>query len=184
MSSIESITAYMRRKKKQADINGKTEKRKREKDEKKKADKKAKADKEKDKPKSYARSGPDSKCTKHPDSNHKWKECKLNPSNPKFDQKKADEFYERKRAREGRGDRDDRRGRRYNNNYDANRDSRRESHYHGDHDHHPAPYGDHVDWNRDVPSHLPPRVSSTNPPPQSYYNYANYGTPGGGPRFR
>jgi len=48
-------------------------------------DPKGKDDKgKKHKPNTTPRSGPDSKCHKHPNGNHLWKDCKLNPRSPNY----------------------------------------------------------------------------------------------------
>ena len=96
-----------------------------------------------------ARSGPTSKCKKHPDSNHAWGDCHLNPSNPnnKLGNRNS------KQNRNGGYDRNNQQydRNRYQNN-DNNRQQPRQLFYEDD-------------------RRLPP------PPPPPRDNYSNQGPP-------
>jgi len=68
-----------------------------------------------------ARSGPTSKCKKHPDSNHAWGDCHLNPNNPNNKLGNRNSDRDRGYNRNGNYDRNNQR---YNNRNSDNRQQR------------------------------------------------------------
>ena len=100
-----------------------------------------------------ARTGPTSKCKKHPDANHAWGDCHLNPNNP--NNKLGDRNSDRNSNRNGDYNR--------NNRYDRNNNNDRQQRqsYYGDDD-------------RRLPPPPPPRDNYSNQgPPSQVSVYSN-----------
>ena len=104
-----------------------------------------------------ARSGPTSKCKKHPDSNHAWGDCHLNPSNPNNKLGGWNSYRNSDRNSNTNGNYD--RNNRYDRNRYQNNDNRqqRQSFY---------------DDNRQLPP-PPPRDNYSNGPPSQVSVYSN-----------